>query len=118
MSDCPLGVFGAIGLLEEQDILSKSEISQIKLIRSWFNKNLPTPPDFETYDGNPTKRARAALSWFRDSASECVERIRELVVILENHGFSVRMLTTERPGYILYEDAFQVLAKPFADTPT
>jgi hypothetical protein len=39
-----------------------------------------------------------------------------LVVIPEHHGISVRMLKADRVGYIVYEDDFQIVAEPFADT--
>jgi hypothetical protein len=27
----------------------------------------------------------------------------------------VRMLKTDRPGYVVYEDGFQIVAEPFSD---
>ena len=42
--------------------------------------------------------------------------MRECQRILEAHGIVVEMLVTQRPGYIVYEDAYQVAAYPFADT--
>jgi hypothetical protein len=34
--------------------------------------------------------------------------------MLENHGVSVQMLKTERVGYVVYEDEYQIVAEPFA----
>ncbi len=62
-------------------------------------------------------RKRKAISWFKDTATEHLRRIRDVCAILEHHDVRVRMITTDRPGYILYEDEFQVAAEPFADTP-
>ena len=42
--------------------------------------------------------------------------IRGLVAILQNHGIPVRMLKADRVGYVVYEDEYQVVAEPFADT--
>ena len=42
--------------------------------------------------------------------------MREYQRILEAHGIVVEMLVTQRPGYIVYEGAYQVAAYPFADT--
>ncbi len=44
--------------------------------------------------------------------------MRAFAEILERHGMAVRMIHTDRPGYVLYEDEFQIAAYPFADTPT
>jgi hypothetical protein len=62
------------------------------------------------------RKKNKAISWFKDTAHEHLARVRELVAILEHHGISVRMLKTNRVGYIVYEDEFQIVAEPFADT--
>jgi hypothetical protein len=47
---------------------------------------------------------------------EHLGKIRELVALLERCGVSIRRLWTKRPGYVVYEDSFQVTAIPFRDT--
>ena len=42
--------------------------------------------------------------------------MRELASILEGHRVAVDILKTERPGYIVYEDEYQVTAEPFEET--
>jgi hypothetical protein len=42
--------------------------------------------------------------------------MQELVAVLENHGVPVHILKTTRPGYVVYEDEFQVVSEPFRDT--
>ena len=61
-------------------------------------------------------KQRKAISWFKESAKEHIQNIREIAVILENHGISVSMITTDRPGYIVYEDEYQITAEPFVET--
>jgi hypothetical protein len=39
-----------------------------------------------------------------------------MVAILENHGVWIEMLKTARPGYVVYQDEFQVVAEPFSDS--
>ncbi len=41
-----------------------------------------------------------------------------MVRILEAHDVFLKAITTDRPGYVVYEDAHQIVATPFADTPT
>ena len=36
------------------------------------------------------------------------------MAILQNHGVFVDMLKTDRVGYVVYEDKFQVVTEPFA----
>jgi hypothetical protein len=38
--------------------------------------------------------------------------------ILESHGIVVDVIKTNRPGYVVYEDDFQVAAEPFSETVT
>ncbi len=40
------------------------------------------------------------------------------MAILEGHGIHTEMIATSRPGYIVYEDSYQIAAEPYADTPT
>ena len=39
-----------------------------------------------------------------------------LVRILREHGITVTKITTDNPGYVAYEDEYQVVAIPVADT--
>jgi hypothetical protein len=57
-----------------------------------------------------------ALSWFKDTAREHVAKVRTIVALLEARGVTVLTVATERPGYVVYEDDFQVIAEPFADS--
>ena len=81
----------------------------------WFKLHLPVPTRF-ALTRRPHAKAQA-LSWFRDSATEHIDRIREYQRVLETYGVQVEMLQTTRPGYIVFEDEYQVAAYPFADTP-
>lgn len=65
---------------------------------------------------NANHKQKRALSWFKDSAHAHLERVRRLVALLESCGVVAEMITTERPGYVVYEDDFQMVAEPFADT--
>jgi hypothetical protein len=55
------------------------------------------------------------VCWFKSSATQHIGRIHEMVYILEQHNVYVRVLKTDRPGYIVYEDEHQVVAEPFAN---
>lgn len=95
---------------------SDDEEQEYKPLYDWFSANLPVPDRFAR-----ATRSHAhglALSWFKDNAGECIARMRAVGTILEQRDVMVEMLRTTRPGFIVYEDAFQVAAEPFADTPT
>jgi hypothetical protein len=59
------------------------------------------------------RKPNKAISWFRHSADEHLNHVRELVAILQNHGIIVQLLKTDRVGYVVYEDEYQIVAEPF-----
>jgi hypothetical protein len=115
-SDRELGVFHAAGKLKDEGKLHSHEEEHYSSIVHWFDEHLQRPTRFTASKPPFYRKKSKAISWFKDTAQEHLSRVRELVVILEHHGVSVRMLKTDRVGYIVYEDDFQIVAEPFADT--
>lgn len=99
------GVIVELRLLKESGELPPYQIEQIDEIFAWINEHLPVPPFSEK------NWSREAIAWFKDSAQEMISVFRDIVAILEEWGRPVRMLKTTRPGMILYEDEFQVVAQ-------
>jgi hypothetical protein len=110
-----LGVFHAVGYLRDGGKLHPHEEEQHDVIRKWFNANLSKPTRFTNSKPPFYRKKRKAISWFKDTAHEHIAQVRSLIAILENHGASVQMLKTERVGYVVYEDEFQIVAEPFAE---
>jgi hypothetical protein len=109
-----LGVFHAVGNLRRAGKLQPYEEERHDLIRQWFNEHLERPTRFTSSKPPYYRKSSKAISWFKDDAHDHINRVRELVTILQNHGISVQMLKTERIGYIVYEDEYQIVAEPFA----
>ena len=109
-----LGVFHAVLGLRENGELDPHEEEQHDRIRKWFNDHLEKPTRFTASKPPFYRKKKKAISWFKDTAQEHLARMRLLVAILQNHGVSVRMLKTERVGYVVYEDEYQIVAEPFA----
>jgi hypothetical protein len=114
-SERALGVFHAVWNLRDAGKLHSHEEEHHDSIRWWFHDNLERPTRFTASKPPFYRKKSRAISWFRDSATEHLSRVRELVVILETHDVSVRMLKAQRVGYVVYEDEYQVVAEPFAD---
>jgi hypothetical protein len=103
------GVITMARLLCDEGELHDYESEWLEEIFEWFNHHLPCPPfQKKLRSGEWT---RDAVSWFRADAKEPLKRIWDLVAILEEHGVAVRLITSERPGKIVYEDEFQVVAE-------
>lgn len=39
--------------------------------------------------------------------------MRDVALLLQNHDIHSEIVQSERPGYVVYEDEFQVAAEPF-----
>jgi hypothetical protein len=115
-SERALGVFHAVWNLRDAGKLRSYEEGQHDKVRCWFNENLERPTRFTASKAPFYRKKSRALSWFKDTATEHLSRVRELVAILENHGAPVRTLKAKRVGYVVYEDEYQIVAEPFADT--
>lgn len=82
----------------------------------WLDEHLDVPDRLTR--GGRTEQPGLAISWFKDAASDCIRHARTICKVLDQHGIRTEMLTTERPGYIVFEDEWQIAAVPFADTVT
>jgi hypothetical protein len=110
------GLFQALAHLEDAKVLLVHEQALYDEIYEWFRTNLRNPKRFARSSKPHAKNV--ALSWFKDEATEHIARMRCMAEILERHGLEVEMLRTNRPGYVVYEDRFQVVAEPVSETVT
>jgi len=113
------GVFGLAYKLLKGAGLENVERGQLREAVEWFEQNLPTPDRFNRSKSKGYyRRATRGIHWFRDSATECLTRMHQIKDVLESHGHPVTIIRESRIGYLVYEDQFQVVAEPFADTHT
>jgi len=110
------GLFQAMSDLEHAGVLLMHEQRQYDEIYDWFRQHLRKPRSFARSSKPHAKDV--ALSWYRDTAVNHLQKMRGIARILEDHGVAVDVLYSARPGYIVYEDEFQVAAEPFKDTTT
>ena len=100
----PLGVFYAAGELEDCDDLCPTVAERLKRSLDWFSENLIVP--------QRRLVMRRSVFWFRGSATDVIERIWELVAILDEEAAFVETRSTRRPGAITYKDEQQIAAIP------
>ncbi|SNS27544.1 hypothetical protein SAMN05421770_101300 [Granulicella rosea] len=112
------GIFQAIVRLHEDGDLSPEERERLEVLRDWFNNWLDKPARFTASKPPYYRKQQRAISWFKDSAKAHIAVVFEMVAILRHHGIHVTMLKAERVGYVVYEDDYQIVAEPFADTLT
>jgi hypothetical protein len=116
-----VGIFQLAEQLIGGDRLGKDERAELRALIEWFEHNLPAPTRLSPYrDGwrrgyrDSWHRRRVAICWFKPEAQEHIERSWQMARILRGHGIEIEMVRTRKPGYITYEDSWQVVAMPFA----
>jgi len=110
------GIYQVIADLQEKGVLYDYEDIIVKDIRKWFSKHLEKPESF-TRSSKP-HAVNKAISWFKPTAKKHIEKMRQLTTIIEGHGIHVHTISTDRPGYIVYEDEYQITAEPYNETKT
>jgi hypothetical protein len=101
------GIFQATARALEWKQITGSDADELNELRTWFNENLEKPESFGR------GRLRLGICWFKTSASEHISRIWEMARILERNGIYVKRIKTDKPGYVIYEDEWQLVAEPF-----
>jgi len=108
------GMFMAMDTLLVNGDLYTYEQELEKEIYAWFKKHLKVPK-VQSSESGYYARPRS-ISWFKSSATEHIEKMRQYAQIIESHDIPVKQLSTDRPGNIVYEDEYQIAAIPFNDT--
>lgn len=101
------GIFQAAGLALEWRNITGSDADELNELQRWFNDNLERPTSFGR------DRLRRGICWFKTGATEHISRIWEMVRILERNGIYIKKIRTDKPGYVVYEDEWQLVAEPF-----
>ena len=101
------GIFQAVAQALEWHDITGSDADELNVVRAWFNKNLEKPTSFGR------DKLRLGICWFKAGSSEHIARIWEMVYILERNGIYVKKIRTDRPGYVVYEDEWQLVAEAF-----
>jgi len=101
------GVVASLRILGDEGRLPHYHLEYSKELFARLNNGLPCPPYKESeWDSD-------CISWFKDTppAQEWISVFRDLIAILEDSDVNVGTLTTNRPGKIVYEDDYQVVAR-------
>ncbi len=106
-SNVEQGIFQAAAQALEWQNITGSDADELNELRAWFSDNLEKPTSFGR------DKLRLGICWFKTGATEHISRIWEMVRILERNGIYVKKIRTDKPGYVIYEDEWQLVAEPF-----
>ena len=101
-----LGIFQlAFELRDEGDLPAYAQVELEKHI-GWLKKHLKSPRILDDWEHH------RAISWFHPRANKPLAHIRAIKAILEEAGYHIEQVETRDPGIVIYEDGWQVVAKP------
>ncbi len=111
------GIFQAAAELFDHPTTTLAVRTRLEELRLWFDANLDRPDRFSktksrTYHGQHTK----GLSWFKPFATDHISKAFELKAILEENEYTIELIKERRLGYVVYEDAYQIVAEPFFES--
>ena len=101
-----VGVFTHVYRIRNSEELLPHEKETLEHSLGWLKMHLKVPAVLKD-EGN-----ERAICWFKDTAKRPMEHVWQLVHLLRDHGIHMELVKTNDPGVILYEDGWQVVAKP------
>jgi hypothetical protein len=104
------GIFPAAAYLCRSHIVYDYDKKHLIEIRDWFDVKLEAPDRFSK--SKRKNAAKVSLSWFKSSALAHLKKMYEMAGIIEKYDIFITVIKIENPGYIIYEDEFQVSTLP------
>ncbi len=101
-----LGLFQLAFELRDEGDLPPYLHEQLVLHLEWLKEHLKSPQILNE------KEHHRAISWFQHRAKKPLEHVRAIKAILEDAGYNIEQIETRDPGIVIYEDGWQVVAKP------
>ncbi len=101
-----MGIFQLAFELRDRGDLPVYAYDELQKNLTWLKMHLKSPSilkDDEHY---------RAIAWFKPTAHEPLKRIWAIKAVLEEFGYRIEMVKTDDPGQVIYEDGWQVIAKP------
>ncbi|GAB4405005.1 MAG: hypothetical protein OHK0053_30740 [Microscillaceae bacterium] len=93
----------------EEGIMEEAQHESLLAHLSWLEHHLPRRPEF-AQDQNAIDNP---MTWLKAEAEAHCAHMEAIRQILEQNDVLVELLEVEKPGKIIYEDSFQVVAIPF-----
>jgi hypothetical protein len=98
-----VGLFTAAYSLRDDGDLEGHDFRRLEELLTWFQAELPVPPNHLIPDG--------AVFWYRE-AGRFSQRMWELAQLLGEYGYTAELVTAAFVGRVVYRDKHQVAAIP------
>lgn len=109
-----VGFFKAAEYLKDHGVLSIEDRQDLEALIHWFDHELPIPDYYQSEKNR--QAAKAATSWFKDTAQVYITNMNKLAKILQTYNVAVKRINSQKIlGKQIYEDEYQVTVIPFRD---
>jgi hypothetical protein len=108
----PIGLLKLAYDLLRCDWLSGDVHAELHAHVMWMEAHVPAPTRFAR-KRNAYHRNHHGVTWAKSEATDMVARLHAIAAIVERHWRPVQLVATSRPGYVVFEDDWQVVAEPF-----
>lgn len=100
-----LGIFQIAFEVRDAHETSMHDANEISRNMEWLKMHLHSPTLREEH--------YRSIFWFKDTAHEPMKRLWAIKPYLEAYGHFIEVVKTWNPGKVIYEDGWQVAAKPW-----
>jgi len=100
------GIFQLAYDLKYRPFTTSYDDADLRRQLGWLETHLDAPDILDQPDHF------RAICWFKDRAHAPLQCVWSLKRILESYGYWIDVVKTWHPGQIIYEDGWQVAAKP------
>jgi hypothetical protein len=101
-----LGIFQLAYKLKYDPRTTHADDIALREALEWLECHLDAPDILEK------REHYRAICWFKDEAVKPISRCWTIKHILERYGYWIDLVKTRQPGLIIYQDGWQVVAKP------
>lgn len=108
----PIGLMTLAYALRNSGDANVADSDQLLAHLDWIQRHVPIPTRFARRRNGGHKETHG-LSWAKASAAEFVRHLHAIADILGRYDMAVEVVRTTRPGYVVHEDDWQVVAEPF-----
>jgi hypothetical protein len=116
MSGYRQGFFTEAYRLRRERHLQADEHQKLDELLKWLGKNLDVPKRFNRSRSKGSwRRDTRGICWFKTGSTEHVSKAQQVAQIMRRNGIDIFELKSDRPGFLVFEDAHQIVAEPFSD---
>ena len=101
-----LGIFQLAYELHDRRDLPSYAYDELQNNLAWLKLLLKSP---DILDDEEHYRA---IAWFKPDAHEPLKHVWAIKAVLEEFGYQIDLIKSTEPGLVIYEDDWQIIAKP------